>query len=324
MSTTDHPVPPTDPQIEPEWLHIRDEIFGNENLSVTAELLDIARTLGPSLEQVLDGRPYQERTIAVPGPAGDVALSIFTPDGRDASGAGLVWVHGGGMVMGDRYGITEALDLAEPSGAVVVSIEYRRAPEHPAPALVDDSYAALRWVGEHAAELGIDPARLVFGGTSGGGGIAASTALRVRDQGGPALAGVMLLCPMLDDRMATVSAQQCAAGYPWTAASNEFGWRALLGERYQTDDVTIYEVPGRAHELGGLPPTYLDVGSVDLFRDEDVDFANRIWAAGGDAELHVFPGAFHGYDINMPAAAISQDTVEVRRRWLARILGRTA
>jgi acetyl esterase/lipase len=152
--------------------------------------------------------------------------------------------------------------------------------------------------------------------------LAAATALRVRDHGGPALAGLMLCCPMLDDRMTSCSSDQFDDVILWTRASNEFGWRSLLGDRFGTDEVTIYEVPGRATDLAGLPPTLVDVGSADLFRDEDVGFASTIWASGGDAELHVWPGGYHGFELLAPAATLSLDAAEARRRWIARTLAK--
>jgi acetyl esterase/lipase len=142
----------------------------------------------------------------------------------------------------------------------------------------------------------------------------------VRDEGGPPLAGLLLCCPMLDDRMASVSANQFGDAILWTRASNEFGWRSLLGERAGMGDVTIYEAPGRATDLSGLPPAFVDVGSADLFRDEDVAFASTIWASGGSAELHVWPGGYHGFELLAPTAALSADAGEARRRWLTRTL----
>jgi acetyl esterase/lipase len=226
------------------------------------------------------------------------------------------------MVLGTRYGASEALEVAAAVGGVVASVEYRLAPEHPAPAPGDDCYAGLVWFAEHAAEFGVDPARLLMGGTSAGGGLAAATALRARDAGTPRLAGLLLCCPMLDDRMTTVSSGQFGDDLVWTRASNEFGWGALLGDRAGTADVSIYEAPARADDLSGLPPTLIDVGSADLFRDEDVAFASTIWASGGDAELHVWPGGYHGYELFAPGTALARETHEARRRWLVRTLAK--
>ena len=216
-----------------------------------------------------------------------------------------------------------ALDLLhhERFDLVLVAVEYRLAPHHPYPAPVEDCYAGLVWTVEHAAELGVDPARIVIAGQSAGGGLAAGTALLARDRGGPALAGQMLLCPMLDDRDATVSTHQFPDGGRWDREQNRFGWSAYLGSRRGTTDVDVYAAPSRAADLSGLPPTYIDVGSAEVFRDEDVAYASAIWAAGGDAELHVYPGGFHGFEVVAPEIAISRACIDARERWLQRILG---
>ncbi|MHB8681385.1 MAG: alpha/beta hydrolase fold domain-containing protein [Acidimicrobiales bacterium] len=319
---TRHPMPPLDPEAGPLWRKVAERMYGGAGPVVDAGTLAEVRALELVTRQsLLQERPYQETLLEIPGPAGTMALSVFTHEAAQPGAPGLFWIHGGGMVMGTRYGVPEALDAMEPFGAVVASLEYRLAPEHPAPAPGDDCFAGMRWFAEHAAELGVDRHRILLGGTSAGGGLAAATALRIRDEGGPGLAGLLLLCPMLDDRMRTLSADQCADTLPWTRASNEFGWRALLGERAGTDDVTIYEAPGRATDLAGLPPTYVDVGSADMFRDEDVAFASGTWASGGDAELHVWAGGFHGFDLIVPHGTLAGDVLAARRRWLARKLG---
>lgn len=313
--------PPVDPEVGAPWEAMVELVGAFE---FDAGNLAEVRSLSPlGLDELLAKRAFTHEERAVPGPAGDVVLSVFTPEGHPGTGPGLFWIHGGGMVMGTRFMAGEALDTAAAVGAVVTSVEYRLAPEHPHPGPLDDCSAALAWVAEHAAELGIDPARLVLAGGSAGGGIAAGVALRVRDEGGPPLVGLLLLYPMLDDRMVTAS---CAidAVVPWNRASNEFGWRALLGDAFGTDDVPAHAAPGRATDLSGLPPTFVDVGSVDLFRDEDVAFASAIWAAGGDAELHVWAGAYHGSESFAPDAALSVDARQARARWLARILARPA
>ena len=304
---------PLDPEVGAVWQAVLESMDGG--LRIDGETLEVVRALSAGdRDALLADRPYDERTIDADG----VTLSIFTPEGGvDGPAPCLYWVHGGGMVMGSRWMAEKALDTAAVVGGVVVSVEYRLAPEHPAPAPVDDALAGLRWVVANAGELDVDPHRLVLGGDSAGGGISAAVALRLRDEGGPALAGLFLSQPMLDDRMTTASAQQIGDDVAWTPASNEFGWRALLGDR---DEVTIYDAPGRATDLSGLPPTFVDVGSADLFRDEDIDFASRIWAAGGVAELHVWQGGYHGFDTLAPDAALSADAGEARRRWLVRTL----
>jgi acetyl esterase/lipase len=317
--TTVNPAPPLDPECGDAWRALLEELFGGRGPRIDAESLAAVRGFDiRTRESLLEGGRFVDQDLQ----AGDIPLSVFTPRDRTGAAPALYWIHGGGMVTGTRFAAGEALEAAASSDAVVTSVEYRLAPEHPAPVPIDDCYAGLVWVAEHADELGVDPSRIVLGGTSAGGGLAAATALRARDHGGPELAGLMLCCPMLDDRMSSCSSDQFGDDILWTRASNEFGWRSLLGDRFGTDQVTIYEAPGRATDLSGLPPTYVDVGSADLFRDEDVAFASTIWASGGDAELHVWAGGFHGFELLVPSAALSRDAAEARKRWLARTLAK--
>ncbi len=235
----------------------------------------------------------------------------------------LYFIHGGGMIAGTARDplLGESLDLAEPLGAAVVSVDYRLAPETPHPGPVEDCYAGLVWTAEHADDLGIDPERSSLIGGSAGGGLAAALALLARDRGGPALAGQLLMCPMLDDRNDSPSVHQMAELPMWNRQANEVGWTALLGDARGGPDVSPYAAPARADDLSGLPPAFIDVGSADTFRDEDVDYATRIWQAGGIAELHVWPGGYHGFDGIVPHAALSKAAVAARATWLARLLG---
>jgi acetyl esterase/lipase len=205
--------------------------------------------------------------------------------------------------------------------AVVVSPSYRLAPQHPDPAPADDCHAALLWAVGHAAELGIDPSRILLTGHSAGAGLAAGLALRLRDAGGPAVRGQLLMCPMLDDRECTPSSVELDGDGVWDRTSNRTGWTALLGPRRGGPDVSPYAAPARASGLGGLPSAYLDVGSAETFRDETVAYASRIWQAGGVAELHVWPGAYHCFELVAPYAAVSQAALAARRVWAARALG---
>ena len=323
MSISSKRAPALDQECGASWRELS-AVFGG-GLRIDATSLAAVRS-APFMtrDALLVDRPFTERELQIPGPECDLTLSVFTPDALVDEAPGIFWIHGGGMVIGDRFMCSEALDIAQAVGAVVVSIEYRLAPEHPAPAPGDDCYAALLWSVEHATELGFDASRIVLAGTSAGGGLAAATALRVRDQGGPTLAALMLFCPMLDDRMISVSADQFGDDLLWTRPSNEFGWRALLGDRAGTDDVSIYEAPGRATDLSALPPTFIDVGSADLFRDEDAAFASAIWAAGGDAELHVWPGGYHGFELIAPHATLSVNAFAARRQWIVRNLGKSS
>jgi acetyl esterase/lipase len=181
-------------------------------------------------------------------------------------------------------------------------------------------YRGLVWATGHADEPGIDPARLVVAGASAGGGLAAGVTLMARDRGGPAIAAQVLSCPMLDHRNTTGSSRQYSGGPGvWTREMNEFGWRSLLGD-LAGQDVPAYASPALAEDLGGLPATYIDAATAEVFRDEDVEYASRIWAAGGQAELHVWAGGFHGFDALFPQARLSTAARNTRSDWLARIL----
>ena len=293
--------------------------------SVTPEMIPLMRRAGitPPIEEVLRGRDVTHREVTIPGyRGGDLTLSVFARGDHSTAGPGFVHSHGGGMVSGDRFtGIGVVIDWVERFDAVCVSVEYRLAPEFPDPYPIEDCFAALVWTVDHAAELGIDADRVLLAGGSSGGGLAAGTALLARDRGGPPLIGQVLMYPMLDDRNDSVSSRQMVGEGTWDRTSNSTGWDALLGARRGTADVSIYAAPARATDLSGLPPASIDVGSAEVFRDEDVAYATRIWADGGVAELHVWPGGFHGFDVMAPHSALAEASTATRTAWIARLLG---
>ncbi|MEU3778767.1 alpha/beta hydrolase, partial [Streptomyces sp. NPDC032472] len=272
-----------------------------------------------------DGR-FEVEELRVPGPPGgpEVTLVSARPAGLARPLPLLYYMHGGGMVMGNAWSVLPQLlrAWALPLELAVVSVDYRLAPHARYPGPVEDCWAGLVWTAGHAAELGVDADRIVVGGKSAGGGLAAALALLTRDRGGPAPIGQLLLCPMLDDRNDTFSSHQMAGVDTWDRTSNATAWQALLGDRYGAADLPPHAAPARATDLSGLPPAYIEVGSAETFRDEDVAYANAIWQAGGEAELHVWPGAFHGFDALAPRASLSQDAREARTRWLRRLLAR--
>lgn len=327
-TTTVGPPPPFDPELAPlveALVRLRaPDAYRPDNITEMRQPV-------PGVEAPTDAALSRDGTYRVaerdvPGPDGapDVSLLICTPNGAPTPTPAIYHVHGGGMIVGDnRFGVVEMLALAAPLGMAVVSVEYRLAPETPHPGPVEDCYAGLAWVAAHAEELGIDPEQIVVGGASAGGGLAAAVALLARDRNGPAVLAQLLMCPMLDDRNDSPSARQMRGLGIWDASSNETGWDALLGEGVRGGpDVSPYAAPARATDLAGLPPAYIDVGTAETFRDEDVAYASRIWQAGGEAELHVWPGGFHGFDVVAPDAAISQGAVAARAGWLRRQLGR--
>jgi acetyl esterase/lipase len=317
-----YPPPPFDPEVEPALV----ELLAVRPKSNTVEDLVARRDVaGPSPldEGALAARRFRRQDRRVPGVEGgpDVTVSIFTKEEHHAGGPGFYWVHGGGMVFGDRLaGVENVLGWIDVFGGVGVSVEYRLAPEHPDPAPVHDCYTALAWMAAEAEELGFDAGRLVIAGASGGGGVAAGTVLLARDRGGPPLAAQVLIYPMIDDRNDTVSSLQMAGRGVWDRVSNDAGWDAVLGDRRRTDLVGIYASPSRATDLTGLPPTYLECGSAETFRDEDVAYASGIWKDGGVADLHVWAGGYHGVDRSAPTTAIAAGMRETRLNFLGRVL----
>ncbi|MEU6113131.1 alpha/beta hydrolase [Streptomyces sp. NPDC047117] len=298
---------PSDPAMVPQWRKRLAEIVPD-----------------PTLDELRADGAFEVYERSVPGPAGapEVSLLVARPAGLAADAPVVYHVHGGGMISGsNRAGLDVILrEWAEPLGLVVVSVAYRLAPEHPYPSGVEDCYAGLRWVAENATQLGGDPARIVVAGGSAGGGLTAALALMTRDRNGPRILGQLAMCPMLDDRNDTVSARQMAGHGLWDRHDNGVGWAALLGTASGTADVPAYAAPARATDLSGLAPAYIDAGAAETFRDEAVTYATRIWQAGGDAELHIWPGGFHGFDQLAPEATISRDARHARVRWLRRIL----
>ncbi|OYW86156.1 MAG: hypothetical protein B7Z20_07835 [Sphingobium sp. 32-64-5] len=245
--------------------------------------------------------------VLAPGMAGapDVRILLYR-GGKTANGAtdgagrpAILYIHGGGFFSGkaDLYE-DWCRRLAGATGAVVAAVDYRKAPEAPHPAPIDDCLAALRWLHESAERLGIDPARIALEGVSAGGALAAALALRARDEGGLPIAFQLLDYPMLDDRTGRDGAARTpyAGDYVWTYEGNAFGWDMLLGDAAGGEDVSPYAAPARAASLAGLPPAFIGVGALDPLMRENVDYAMRLVEAGVPTQLTVYPGAFHGFD----------------------------
>ncbi|MEV7614223.1 alpha/beta hydrolase fold domain-containing protein [Streptomyces sp. NPDC089799] len=318
--------PPIDPELDVvlaslgEW--VRNPLTP-ENLTARVEL-DAAARPRPTLGELRDGGRFEVSEVRAPGPPGgpDVTLVSARPAGAAGPLPLLYFLHGGGLVMGNAASALPQLlrEWALPLGLAVLSVEYRLAPGTRYPGPLEDCYAGLVWAAGEADALGIAPDRIVIAGRSAGGGLAAALALLTRDRGGPVPLGQLLLCPMLDDRGGTFSSRQMAGVDVWDRTSNATGWRAALGDLYGAADLPAYAAPARAKDLSGLPPAYIDVGSAETFRDEDVAYADALWRAGVPAELHVWPGAFHGFDGLVPGAAVSRDAREARIRWLRRLL----
>jgi acetyl esterase/lipase len=319
------PRPPYDPELSTRL----DAMPSNLSGTLTHEEVKRLRA-GPmyntNLSGVLSTRQvtHEARQIQSPKGSKSVTISIFCPKNTNPGPKPcLYWLHGGGLIFGNKLsGVSFPLDVAERFDVICVTVDYGLAPENPYPAAVEDCYAGVKWINAHAEELGVDARRIMIGGTSAGGGIAVGTALMCRDNKGPALFAMCLKCPMLDDRELTLSRRQYAENKTWSQQHNAFGWDSYLGKQSRGPDVSIYAAPGRAEDLSGLPETYLDAGSAELFRDEVVAFASKLWASGVQSELHIWPGVYHGSETTAPAAAVSKLARETRMTWIERIFAR--
>ncbi|MFG2082057.1 alpha/beta hydrolase [Micromonospora tulbaghiae] len=309
------------PNLDPEFLAALADLPSMPPLG--PEVIEFVRRLPePPIETHLRDRAARRREVTVPAADGTpIPLSVISPAEQTAGAPCVYWIHGGGMMWGDRFSnIDIPLEWLDRFGAVVVTVDYRLAPEATGTTLVDDCYQGLRWVADNAAALGIDPGRVVVAGASAGGGLAAGVTLMARDLGGPAVAAQLLSCPMLDHRNDTTSSRQYTGpDGVWTREMNEFGWRSVLGDR-TGEEVSPYVSPALAGDLSGLPPTYVDAGTAEVFRDEDVTYASRIWAAGGQAELHMWAGGFHGFAALFPHVRVSAAARRAQADWLGRVL----
>src|SRR5580704_4624437 len=264
---------------------------------------------------------------SAPGAKGDpaVRVRVYRPDDQPSKLPALLWIHGGGYVMGDIDQDDRLMkQLVKRIGCVAVSVDYRLAPENPFPAPVEDCYAGLKWLFAHAGELGVEPTRIAIGGASGGGGLAAGLALMARDRGEVQVAFQLLIYPMIDDRNVTPASYAITDPRMWNRESNRLGWKAYLGRDGGGADVSPYAAASRATDLKNLPPAYIPVGALDLFVDENVEYAQRLIQAGVPTELHVYPGAFHGFDLFAPAATVSKQFKADRDSALRRALHDTA
>lgn len=293
--------------------------------TVTPDLIGFMRRSYASrpVAETLAGRAVDHLEYEVAGYRGDaIVVSVFRSPTAAGRRPAVLYAHSGGLMFGDRFNALDAnLDWVEHLGAVLVSPEYRLAPEYTDPYAREDMYAALEWMVSQAGVLGIDPTRIVVAGASSGGGLAAGLALAARDRcSTPPLRGQMLSYPMLDDRGIAPSTTQFDGVGVWDRVSNETGWRAYLGATYRTEDAHRYAVPARETDLSGLPPAFLDVGDCEIFRDEVIAYASAFWAAGGNAELHVWPGAFHACDIFAPHTALAKAMLHTRLLWMQRML----
>ena len=274
-----------------------------------ADIKERRNTVDSLLRMMIAELPPIENVVMedrnIPGPDGspEVGVRIYKPVDVSGSLPGMFFIHGGGMIMGFIEGENlKAAMLCETIQAVVVSVEYRLAPENPHPAPVQDCYEALVWMSKNATELGFDPERLAIVGGSAGGGLAIATALMARDQEFPKLCFQMANYPMIDDRNETPSSKEITDVGIWDREANLEAWDWYLGGKPADE----YAAPARVKNLSDLPPTFIDVGEIDLFRDEDIEFATRLLQAGVTTELHVYPGAYHASEAFAPDAELSK------------------
>jgi acetyl esterase/lipase len=227
-----------------------------------------------------------------------IRVRLYLPAADQGARAALLWIHGGGMIVGKpEQDERRSIELCRRLGLVIAAIDYRLSPEHPYPAPLDDCYAAFAWLHSKTGGLNISPDRIAVGGNSAGAGLAAGLALLAHDRNEYAIAFQLLIYPMLDDRTTLRTDIDERRLRLWSTKSNRFGWCSYLGREPGSDDVPDYAAPARRKDLSGLPPAWIGVGTCDLFHDEDVDYARRLKDAGIPCTLDIVPGAFHGFDL---------------------------
>jgi len=297
----------------------------------------MADVMPPPVGDVLGRRPMLEalmaQTAALQPTPTDVAVTdhqVAVADGAEillrwyakeaaAPGSAVLYLHGGGMISGSVAVYDGPVSrYVSDSGVPMLAVDYRLAPEHPHPTPVEDAYAGLQWLAAHAEELGVDRSRLAVMGDSGGGGLAAAVALLSRDRRGPVLAYQLLIYPMLDDHNTTPD-PEIAPFAVWTYDDNLTAWGALLGDAIGDPDVPAYASPVRATDLAGLPPAYIEVGQLDIFRDEDMTYAQRLSHAGIDVEFHLRRGVPHEFETFAFDTDVARRSVANRLRVLKAI-----
>ncbi len=315
--------PPYDPELVPGLAQIRSATpaISDDTLELIREITVAAIPGRDPVDLTVGGRVRVEE-LTIPVADAELALCVLTPAAGQGPWPLIYYLHGGGMVAGGRHlGLEDLLGHVADGDAVVASLEYRLAPEHPDPTPVTDCYEGLRWCAENADRLRIDPSHIIVTGTSAGGGLAAGVSLMARDRGFPRPSHQILVCPMLDDRFETHSSVMLDDDGTWDRNGNLYGWNALLGDRRGTENVSPYAAPARATDLSGLPRTFLDVGSAEGFRDEVIEYATGLSRAGVSVDLHMWGGGFHGYE-NISQAAVAKASFATRTEFIRRALER--
>ena len=313
-------------QLDPELKAVMERMPTDRTLDLSkisaarAKMKKLVLEMLATFPQV-EGVSQEDRFAPGTQGAPPVRVRIYRADDQSSKLPALYWIHGGGYVMGD-IDMDDRLmkQMVKRIGCVAASVDYRLAPEHPFPTPVEDCYTGLKWLFAHADELGVEPARIAIGGPSGGGGLTVGLGLLARDRKEVQVAYQLLIYPMIDDRNATAAAHVITDPRVWNRESNRLGWKAYLGRDGGGADVSPYAAATRATDLSNLPPTYISVGTLDLFVDENIDYAQRLIQAGVPTELHVYPGAFHGFDMLAPSARVSKQFKADRDNALKRAL----
>lgn len=306
---------------DPRLAHVHPQLRVAAEASLQGDAVEFSETSLPMLRRAKPSLATSNRSDIsverrlVPGLTGEPDVVVFVINANPGALRGaILHTHGGGYVTGSaEMSIRGMQDVAAALDCVIVTVEYRLAPETRWAGSLADNYAGLRWLHSHAKELGADPERIAVMGESAGGGHAALLALTARDRGEVPLLFQCLTYPMLDDRTGSTQLTPSHVGNLfWTASSNRFGWSAFLGVAAGSDEVPTIAVPGRRNNLEGLPPAFIGVGDIDLFVGEDMAYAARLRDAGVPTQLEIVPGAFHGFEVICDSAKISQDFIAVR------------
>lgn len=311
-----------------------DLLAGLERLALTNSGFDVATDL-ESVRRASEAR--DDALVAQLGVPEDIVQETISVTSRDGHIIDLricrpadvcdplpvfYWMHGGGYVLGSaRQGDAFTLRAASELGMFAVSVEYRLAPETPYPGPLEDCYEGLAHLVGNADTFNLDADKIIIGGVSAGGGLCAGLALLVRDRGAFSVLGQLLLYPMIDDRNIAATSDTLPDTLVWTRAANLFGWQSYLGDLYGSNDIPIYAAPARATDLSGLPPTYLPVGDLDLFLDENMAYAQKLTRSGIPTHFHVFPGAYHGFNAFAPEARASVACNAEIFSFIAKMLG---